>query len=262
MAPYENEKWRYVLYTSLVDISVRRNNKKHKFWYKTDQLNEIQDLVHSAAETPQNDMKKEYMSFDLTNTITQSDGLKIEYGIINGNGHVVIIKAGSGGSHVGDQEKYLKIARRLHDAHGCTVICLSNFSTDSFERADVDVIRDAISDIDGETRLYYIGNSNGATQGLLSATKHFSFQRMVLFNMPLMLNFHKIKDAMTRVDAEIRFVYGEKDPSYDYVPFLGNASHRDTCLARVEIETIPGADHNFAGMTDTFVELGMHAFNL
>jgi hypothetical protein len=38
------------LYTSLVDIAVRANNKKHKFWYKPDQLDKIEGLVRSATE--------------------------------------------------------------------------------------------------------------------------------------------------------------------------------------------------------------------
>jgi hypothetical protein len=78
---------------------------------------------------------------------------------------------------------------------------------------------------------------------------------MVLVNMPLMMNFHKIKEALSRADTEIRFVYGEKDPSISYVPFLRNAGQKEGNLARVEILTVKGADHNFAGMTDAFMEL-------
>ncbi len=72
MAPYENEKWRFVLYTSLVDISVRRNNKKHKFWYKSDQLKEIQDLVHSAAENVEFKLERNgdrLISFEVIDTL-------------------------------------------------------------------------------------------------------------------------------------------------------------------------------------------------
>ena len=73
--------------------------------------------------------------------------------------------------------------------------------------------------------------------------------------MPLMMNFHKIKEALTRADTEIRFVYGEKDPSISYIPFLKNAGQKEGNLARAEIVTVKGADHNFAGMTDAFMEL-------
>ena len=195
------------------------------------------------------------MIFDTEKTVIREDGLKIGYGLIHGNDRIVIIKAGAGGSYTGFEEKYLRIAHRLREAHGCTVLCLSNYANDSFERGDAAVIRELIAEMGGEVELYYIGNSNGSTQGLLTATKYFAFRRMVLVNMPLMLNFHRIKEALTRADTEIRFVYGEKDPSISYVPFLRNASSKEGNLARAEIVTVGGADHNFAGMTDRFIEL-------
>ena len=193
------------------------------------------------------------MIFDTEKTAVKEDGLQIGYGLIHGNNRVVIIKAGAGGNCIGAEEKYLKMARLFHDTYGCTVLCLSNHANDSFARGDVAVIRELIVEMGGEVELYYIGNSNGSTQGLLTATKYFAFRRMVLVNMPLMLNFHKIKAALTRADTEIRFVYGEKDPSISYVPFLRNASSKEGNLARAEIVTVGGADHNFAGMTDVFI---------
>ena len=195
------------------------------------------------------------MIFDTEKTAVIEGGLKIGYGLIHGNSRIVIIKAGAGGNYIGSEEKYLKMARLLHDTYGCTVLCLSNYASDSFERGDVAVIRELIAGMGGEVELYYIGNSNGSTQGLLTAAKYFDFRRMVLVNMPLMLNFHRIKEALTRADTENRFVYGEKDPSISYVPFLRNASAKEGSLARTEIVTVDGADHNFAGMTDRFIEL-------
>ena len=196
------------------------------------------------------------MKFDLENIVTREGGLKAEYGLIYGNHHVVIIKAGAGGSYVGYEEKYLKIAWKLHEAHGCTVVCLSNFSNTSFEDVDVHVIREVISKIKGEPRLYYVGNSNGATQGLHFAVKYFDFQRMVLINMPLMLNFHKTIAVLARTNTQIQFYYGEKDPSFSYVPFLKHVGQKETCAAKVTIETVARADHNFVGMMDQFIDLG------
>ena len=196
------------------------------------------------------------MNFDWTDRIMNEEGVQAEYGVIKGNERVVIIKSGAGGSFDGYNQKYLRIAHMLHESNGCTVICLSNFSNESFERTDVDIIRRVISEIDGEATLYYIGNSNGSTQGLLFATRHFEFSRMLLFNMPLMQNFHKTQEALTRVPSEIRFVFGDRDPSYEYLPFLKIAAQKETCAARVEIETVAGADHNFVGLLDTFISLG------
>ena len=50
MTPLENNKWRFELYTSLVDIAVRKNKKKLKFWYNKNQLEQIEYLVKSASE--------------------------------------------------------------------------------------------------------------------------------------------------------------------------------------------------------------------
>jgi hypothetical protein len=50
MAPLEMNKWRSELYTSLIDISVRQNNKKLKYWFDTDQLEQIENLVKAASE--------------------------------------------------------------------------------------------------------------------------------------------------------------------------------------------------------------------
>ena len=196
------------------------------------------------------------MGFDLENALTRSDGLKVEFGIIYGNESVVIIKAGAGGTHKGHEDKYLRLAQMLHKSEGCTVICLSNYAPDSFDLADVFVIRGLLSEIEGEIKLYYVGASNGATQGLINATKHFDFSRMLLFNLPLMMNFHKTAEALTRIRADIRFIYGEKDPSYFYVPLLESASKKDTCSAKVEIVSVPNADHSFTDMIDTFLDLG------
>lgn len=50
MAPLENHKGMQELYSSLVDIAVRRNNKKLKFWYDADQLEQIEKLVKTLSE--------------------------------------------------------------------------------------------------------------------------------------------------------------------------------------------------------------------
>lgn len=49
-AIFGNLEWGCELHKSLADISVRRNNKKHKFWYKASQIQEIEDLIHAANE--------------------------------------------------------------------------------------------------------------------------------------------------------------------------------------------------------------------
>lgn len=48
--PVEQGRWKYELYNALVGMAVRKNNKKLKFWYSTDQLDRIEDLVKSASD--------------------------------------------------------------------------------------------------------------------------------------------------------------------------------------------------------------------
>ena len=52
-------------------------------------------------------------------------GEKIQYGILFGNEKIVFIKAGAGGNIRGYQDKYLKMAHRVHDNLGATVhLCI------------------------------------------------------------------------------------------------------------------------------------------
>ena len=48
--PFEKTEWYSLLYTALVDISIRRNNKKLKFWYDQEQLEQIENLLKSASQ--------------------------------------------------------------------------------------------------------------------------------------------------------------------------------------------------------------------
>ena len=50
VSPMENHKWISELYTLLIDIAVRKNNKKLKFWYDKDQIEQIKSLVKSVSE--------------------------------------------------------------------------------------------------------------------------------------------------------------------------------------------------------------------
>ena len=50
MSSSENNSWTYELYGALIDISVRQNNKKHKYWYEREQRTEIEDMVRAASE--------------------------------------------------------------------------------------------------------------------------------------------------------------------------------------------------------------------
>ncbi len=87
----------------------------------------------------------------------------VDYGFIFGNNKFVFIKVGAGGSILGYQDKYLRMAHRVHERLGATVICSSNY----VKRLDMD--RRAIEWCARqlklkEVELYFVGTSDGADQ--------------------------------------------------------------------------------------------------
>ena len=54
------------------------------------------------------------------------EGKSIYYGFIIRNEKIVFIKGGAGGTLNGYDNKYLKMAHRIHEKIGATVICATN----------------------------------------------------------------------------------------------------------------------------------------
>ena len=190
------------------------------------------------------------MRFDEVYTVSYGED-SVEYGYVSGDDRLVYIKAGMGGSYEGDHSKYLRIARRLNKRCGCSVVSVANPSPlpISVDKAIVDdlIHRHGISD----SRISFFGHSNGGVKGLELADTGIKFDKMVLVNMPLMINFHKTVQRIKAIPGtRIIAVYGEHDPSYKYIPFLERKG-----LSNVEIVKYPSVDHNFDGRLDEFVEL-------
>lgn len=185
------------------------------------------------------------------------DGNEVECGCVLGNDKVVYIKAGMGGSHLGYEDKYLKIATRLHDKYDCSVICVSNPVPLPIS-VDKKILCEFIN-VNGinNSEIFFFGHSNGGVKGLELAANGVAFKRMVLVNMPLMLNFHKtVQWINASPETNIVAVYGEKDPSYQYIPFLQTKNFQN-----VEIVKIADADHNFKGMIKEFIVLADKVMN-
>jgi len=179
-------------------------------------------------------------------------GNNIDYGIINGNNKIVFIKPGLGGSYLGYEEKYLKIAMRLYEKAGCSVISVSNPNDNKNHIGyDKEIITSYISN-NGikQPELFFFGHSNGCIKGLELAASGLFFHRIILINMPLMINLHKTKKYIAEIpQADIVAVYGEKDPSFSYIPFI------DGKFANVKVLSVPNADHNFKGYLNEFIAL-------
>ena len=68
-------EWHSPLYFALIDISVRRNKKKLKFWYSRDQLEQIENLVKSASENAELKLEtkgNKLVSFTVIDTLNNS----------------------------------------------------------------------------------------------------------------------------------------------------------------------------------------------
>lgn len=193
------------------------------------------------------------MMYDYVSQI-ESEGMVLKYGCIYGNEKIVYIKAGLGGDYLGDENKYLRIAKRLHQKYGCSIISASNPHIENMH-VDIDydmkIIRSFLQKHKlNNPQLYFFGNSNGCIKGIELAAKGIPFQRMILINMPLMINFHKTKKWISKIyETDIIAVYGKRDPSYSYVPFI------DGITDNFKTVIIPDADHNFVGKMDDFIAL-------
>lgn len=197
-----------------------------------------------SARTAQ---KERYMKFDCI----ASTNTGIDFGVKAGNKKIVFIKAGLGGNLFGYDDKYLKIAHRLNERYGCSIISASNPHDGKLHVASDKAIIEAYVKENGieSPELYFFGHSNGGIKGLQLATE-LTFRKMLLVNMPLMIDFHKTKKYLSIIpDTKITFVYGELDPSYSYIPFFEGK------FDNLDILKFPGADHNFAGLTDRFISL-------
>ena len=72
-----------------------------------------------------------------------------------------------------------------------------------------------------------------------------------------MINFHKTKKYIESItERNILLLYGERDPSFPYLPFIKNKQ-----LSGVEIKTTPNADHNFTNMCDEFISEAVGYFS-
>ncbi len=189
------------------------------------------------------------MIFDYTRQFGSKD---YTYGYLAGSNVIVFIKAGLGGNCFGDEERYLQIAHNLRNKLGCSVICASNPNDGKFH---IEIDKQAINDYISSSKvipreLFFLGNSNGCTKGLELATAGINFSKMLLINMPLMINPHKIRRYISSIpQTKIIAVYGENDPSFSFIPFFEGKFNN------LKFKTIPDADHNFAGMSDIFISL-------
>ena len=179
---------------------------------------------------------------------------EINYGILYGNEKIVFIKVGADGSIRGYQDKYLKMAHRIHERLGATVICASNpeIEYDAQVAADKAMISE-IATARGfdDSKVYFVGTSDGGYQNLLLAKEIPQTVKILGINPSL----SSVQDFVEKVQAlphvQKIMVYGTKDDVYDEcVPELQALD-----CENLEILTVEGADHEFTDMVDAFIAL-------
>lgn len=142
-----------------------------------------------------------------------------KFGILKGGKNLVFIKTGRGGTIFGYGNKYLKICNLLYEKYGCTFVVSAN-PIDSLCDLE-DEIRQIGEYVGEYDEIYFVGVSNGANVGAQQCWKIDKIKNALLINGPIMINWHKTKSGAEKFKGEqIRFVYGDQDPSFQYVEIL------------------------------------------
>ena len=177
------------------------------------------------------------------------DEESVDYGFIFGNNKIVFIKAGAGGGIPGYQDKYLRMANKVHERLGATVICSSNYEKSL--PTDKKAIEWCARYLELEdVELYFVGVSDGADQCIILA-RNAPTKKLICIN-PSFVPGHDPSDRLIiRSKVEKIFVYGTKDAEgHELVPKLMERE-----IPNFEIRWVEDADHEFTGMVDEFVGL-------
>jgi len=172
----------------------------------------------------------------------------IQYGIIEGNNKILLIKPGLNGSLTGYKDKYYNLATYINETYGYTIICTNNPHDKTH-----DTLFDAIEVIESYVNhmnfkdydIYYYGNSNGGIIGACNGYKYPSIKRMLLINPPLFINYHKMEEGIENFKGDkIIFIFGELDPSSKYTGLL-DLYNKDN----ISYYILQNEDHNLSNNT-------------
>ncbi len=178
------------------------------------------------------------------------DGTAVRYGIVFGNAKIVFIKSGAGGGIKGYKGKYLKMAHRIHERMGATVICASNPDVEH-GHADRSMISEVASERGfTEYEVYLVGASDGGYAALVLASRIPQTVKVLGINASF-ISLRGMEEKLQAIPTVKKvLVYGTKDDEYDCVPRLKNL-----ICDNLEIQTVPGADHKFTGMCEDYIAL-------
>lgn len=192
------------------------------------------------------------LSYDKTTRRTVA-GEKLHYGILYGNEKIVFIKVGADGSIRGYQDKYLKMAHRIHERLGATVICASNPNVDYSAQVVADKVMIAKVVVDrgfADHEVYFVGTSDGGYQNLLLAGQVPQTRKILGINASLIDADDLVAQLQKIPYVEKVLVYGTEDDDFACVPML-----QTMACENLKIITVEGANHEFKGMLNEFIAL-------
>lgn len=198
----------------------------------------------------QNIKTTEDLFADAENTWDYSD-IGFDYRVILGNEKIVFIKGGAGSSVRGYQDKYLKMAEKVHERLGATVICASNPEDSICEAPDEYEIRWVVANRGfSNFELYFVGTSDGAYENLKLASKFPETVKFLGVNSSY-IDFENFEEKLENLpEVEKILVYGTNDEDYDEVAQLKNSN-----IENFKFLSVEGADHSFSGMLKEFIAL-------
>ena len=179
-------------------------------------------------------------------------GKEIKYGILYGNEKIVFIKVGADGSIRGYQDKYLKMAHRVHERLGATIICASNpYIEHGHLEADQEMIFKVAAECGfSDYEVYFVGTSDGGYHNLLLAQQVPQSVKLLGINASLVDEDGFVEKLKKIPNIKKLLVYGTEDDDYELVPTLQALG-----CENLEILTVEGADHEFTDMVDEFIAL-------
>lgn len=185
------------------------------------------------------------------------DGEKIEYEVIFGNEKMVFIKAGAGGSARGYENKYLRMARRIHERIGATVICASNPDAPHQELDEAKIREIAAEKGFSDFSVSFIGTSDGAYQNLSLAQSFSEAVKIIGINTSY-IDISDLKEKLMALPDIFKvMIYGAEDEdAEEVVPTLCEME-----CNKLEVKLVEGADHSFTGMVEEFIALADYLFN-
>jgi hypothetical protein len=178
------------------------------------------------------------------------DEEKVEYKIIFGNEKIVFIKAGADESTRGYENKYLKMARRVHERLGATVICASNPDA-PHEHLDEQEIRWVIAEKDlSNVEISFIGASDGAYHNLSLVRRFPEIVKWIGINASY-IDVTELEERLTALPNIFKvMIYGTKDDDFTEATRMLKNIVNDNLILKI----VAGADHSFTGMVEEFVE--------